>query len=460
MQMFFLLVMLTFTQKTEDEFKGLKNFSKQFEDFSKDWKSGMNYTFGNLQNSSKTNILVCGGTGVGKSTLINAIFKFLHLEVGIGKSVTKNIKNVTAEGIPLVLYDSPGLEISEKRQKKIIKEIISFIKSKQKTKNENEMIHCIYLCINAESKRFQDGEIDFIRKIVGDRDLQKIPVIIVLTQCIDDEVKEAMIKTILDENLNIKAIVPVLAKEKINIKPYGIEDLLEKTRNLIPEMLQKTLSNIINLSLKYRRIGSHAVVTAGTGLAAGIASGLIPHASLVLTLPVHYGMLYGIKKIYGVYIPLNFLSAYIKWTFGFLEINNETFAEIMKQKDTFDQYNNGYYNTENDSQKKEENINELMAFFSPIIFESQLPGFEQNFAYFAKVLGEMTAEVLYEIKNLVVCIATAKGNLALGAFSIPYTAILGESFMGFVEEIYLKQNFKFSDITIDDIRKYINTTHI
>lgn len=64
-----------------------------------------------------------------------------------------------------------------------------------------------------------------------------------MTQCIDNQVVQDMIKTILYENLSISVIVPVLAEAKINIQPFGVDALLEKTIEIIPEMLQKNIKN-------------------------------------------------------------------------------------------------------------------------------------------------------------------------------------------------------------------------
>ena len=479
--MLLLFVYLIFAQESSDEFKRQMNYTKQFEEFKNNWTRGMNFIFGNLHNSSKANILVCGGTGVGKTRLITAILQFLNLDPRVGKPETKDISNYTVEGIPLVLYDTPGLELDPKQQKKVTKDIIKFINSKQKTKNENDMIHCIYFCVNAESKRFQDGEIKFLKDIAGDRNLQTIPVVIVLTQSFDDELKNAMIKTILNENLNIKAIIPVLAKEKVNKQPFGIDTLLEKTTELIPEMLRETLSQIIQRSLKYKRYGSHIVVAAGTGITAGIASGLVPYTSLILSIPVHFGMCYGITKIYGVDIPLYFISAYIKWTFGYLEINNETLNELLKPKDTYNYHNNEYYaNTDtnfgdynyysssydndfnNDNQKNSDYINKLYASYAAIAMGSQYSRFEQEYAKIAKFLAQFSAEVIKEITDLVTSIITFQENPVLGVLgflTVPATAYLCENYMGFVEEVYVKRNFKFSDITVDDIKKHLNSTY-
>lgn len=100
--------------------------------------------------------------------------------------------------------------------------------------------------MNSESKRFQDGEIDFIRKISQDKKLDNIPIVIVLTQCIDNKVINKMIEVIKQEKLKISAIIPVLAQEKeihlfgqnVTIQPFGIDELIENIIDLVPIFLK------------------------------------------------------------------------------------------------------------------------------------------------------------------------------------------------------------------------------
>jgi len=58
-----------------------------------------------VKSMAPVNILVAGKTGVGKSTLINAVFRENLAQTGIGKPVTKHLERITKEGIPLVLFD-------------------------------------------------------------------------------------------------------------------------------------------------------------------------------------------------------------------------------------------------------------------------------------------------------------------------------------------------------------------
>ena len=83
-----------------------------------------------LKEMTPVNVLVVGKTGVGKSTLINAIFRENLATTGIGRPVTKSVMRITKENIPIVLYDTKGLEL-QKNESEIIAEVREFLKNKE-----------------------------------------------------------------------------------------------------------------------------------------------------------------------------------------------------------------------------------------------------------------------------------------------------------------------------------------
>ena len=107
------------------------------------------------------NILLVGKTGVGKSTLINNVFRERLAETGIGRPVTKHLRRIAKEGVPIVLYDTRGLELSGAIQAEVKTEIMDTIQDSQK-KGSEEAIHIVYYCINAGSSRIEEAEMHFI----------------------------------------------------------------------------------------------------------------------------------------------------------------------------------------------------------------------------------------------------------------------------------------------------------
>ncbi len=60
------------------------------------------------------NILVIGKSGVGKSTLVNAVFRDELARTGVGSPVTRHIRQYSKPGCPITIYDTPGMELDGK----------------------------------------------------------------------------------------------------------------------------------------------------------------------------------------------------------------------------------------------------------------------------------------------------------------------------------------------------------
>ena len=73
-----------------------------------------------IKNLNTLNIIVAGKTGVGKSTLINAVFRDKLAETGMGKPVTDHMRKISKKGIPLAIYDTKGFELGKEVQDDII----------------------------------------------------------------------------------------------------------------------------------------------------------------------------------------------------------------------------------------------------------------------------------------------------------------------------------------------------
>ena len=195
----------------------------------------------NLQNiknelNNKNRILLIGRSGVGKSTLINAIFDYDLAETGIGRPITmyekpKKYEYFSREEIEL--FDTRGIELDPNYGiEKTSKMVEDFIKEQLIKK---EPINAIWYCITGN--KIEDIELNLIKKLKSLYKDDSLPVIIVYTQCVDDETFSEIknyIETQLNNKINIKK---VLAKSKningISCKRYGLEELLNETKEYI-----------------------------------------------------------------------------------------------------------------------------------------------------------------------------------------------------------------------------------
>ena len=256
-----------------------------------------------LKQRGKVNILIAGKTGVGKSTLINAVFQGNLAETGDGRPVTKTTREIKKEGIPLSIFDTRGLEISEFTNTN--QELEKLIQDKGKSEDPNQHIHIAWLCVMEDSRRIEDAEIKLVEMLD-----KYIPVIGVVTKSVSDNGFRQTVQELLPQTRNV---VRVLAKETVldggyKIPAMGLEKLVELTMTLIPESQRDALAAAQRVSLNHKLQRAHIVV-ATAAVAAGSAGAIpLPFADAIAIIPLQVSMLAGISAVWGLPLSTIFLG--------------------------------------------------------------------------------------------------------------------------------------------------------
>ena len=145
----------------------------------------------------KPNILVCGATGVGKSSLINDLFEMKEAIVGEnGRPETVGIRKYTSANSTVNLYDSEGYEVGDlEKNSRYYREIISYIDKKREKFPEKmeEHIHEAWYCISAGNKRI----LDIDKKLIREIESKQVAVMILVTKV--DLVDETELGDLLQE---------------------------------------------------------------------------------------------------------------------------------------------------------------------------------------------------------------------------------------------------------------------
>ena len=193
-------------------------------------------------------VMVLGKSGVGKTSLINKILN-INAPVGEGRFVTKETTPYVSNTMPFLrLVDTRGIEIAlQYGVQKMEEEAIKFINDQLKTGNYNNYVHCIWYCVSG--KRFEDVEVQALNKIRTFYQGNKIPIIIVYTQSVDeksiDRMKEYILKVI-DCNDFVKILAhDIKAIGNQVIKSFGIEELINKTLARCKEALNGDMRSVM-----------------------------------------------------------------------------------------------------------------------------------------------------------------------------------------------------------------------
>lgn len=275
-----------------------------------------------LKSLKKLNIIVVGKSGVGKSTLINSLFRDKIAETGLGRPITTEIRKIEKKDYPMAIYDTPGFELSEGQQAKVKEEIIELIHKGLATGDINNAIHCIWYCINVGGNRtFDQTEINWLKELIEKNKVTKVPIIVVLTQACPKTKGKKMQTLVEKENLDIIKVIPVLAQDmdfdgEYVAKAYGLDQLVDIMSEALPEELQDTLQNVQKASLKSKKKRSRAVVAAASAVAFGEGFIPIPFSDAVVLIPTQITMIASITTNFGMSISKSVIMSFISSTIG------------------------------------------------------------------------------------------------------------------------------------------------
>ncbi len=289
------------------------------------------------------NILVIGKTGVGKSTLINAIFGERLAEAGAGKPVTQKIEKYATQSCPVTVYDSPGLELSSSNwMEKIffdhntqVKKDVSQLINVKKKLPLKEHIHVIWYCINNVGDRIENLEEDWLKELSN----KGLPVIIVLTK-VFTEPKIGLLDCL--RKLPVRGIIPVLAEPEQTsrngtVEAHGLDNLVNKTTKLLPELAKVAFINAMSSKVHKATLWlTHAYLPS-----AFLGSSLVPIpfiGSKRSTVTVQMAMLAHISNLFELRVDSVFISTLISAASGMsLEfgveqiLSDDSVKEILKQ---------------------------------------------------------------------------------------------------------------------------------
>ena len=191
-----------------------------------------------VMNQDTVNIMVAGKSGIGKSTLLNAVFgEDRAKEVAVGARGTTKNQWWAIESKPVKIYDTVGLEAGTADQ---IKQDIKSDLEHMKAESLKNRLHGVWYCIHSDL-RMEEFEEEFIKELYREYGL---PIFVVLTQAKSTKKAEALKADIEDR---LSSIVKNLHVHAVIAKPLEVEfeDEIRMTKAKgISELVMSTIENI------------------------------------------------------------------------------------------------------------------------------------------------------------------------------------------------------------------------
>ncbi|MBL7472048.1 50S ribosome-binding GTPase [Robertkochia sp. 1368] len=257
----------------------------------------------------QVNVLIAGKSGVGKSTLINAVFQGDFATTGPGRPVTQQTREIKKEGVPLTLFDTRGLELKE--YKETFEELENLVENRNNDSNPMNHIHMAWVCIDESSRRVEDAEIELCKLLAN-----HMPVIGVITKASSDEGFRLKVLDILSTVKNVVRVnsVSKTLDDGYVIKPSGLEELVELAMEVVPEAQKNAFAAAQRVSMNQKINKSHAIVATAATSAAATAAVPIPFSDALALVPIQVGMLAGITSVFGFELEKGFLSTLVSST--------------------------------------------------------------------------------------------------------------------------------------------------
>jgi uncharacterized protein (DUF697 family)/GTPase SAR1 family protein len=254
------------------------------------------------------NLAVFGKTGVGKSTLVNAIFGEAVAATGIGRPVTHGSHLYVHRTGKLGIYDTQGLEVGRDTDR-IVEEMQRFIEH-SRSMPFPEQVHVAWYCVRATDRRFEETEAVFVRKL-AELDL---PVVLVMTQVpgrrdgtgtlylAPDAVELA--RQIEAMGLPVHAGRPVLvnaiADEFTGVEQHGLLDLLDASFRLAPVEATEALVAAQKIDPVRKAEAAEKAVSAAAAAATAAGFTPIPFADAAVLVPIQISMMAKIATVYDI----------------------------------------------------------------------------------------------------------------------------------------------------------------
>jgi uncharacterized protein (DUF697 family)/GTP-binding protein EngB required for normal cell division len=272
------------------------------------------------------NLAIVGASGVGKSSLVNAVFGRDWAKVGRGLPVTRGVQFYSDDS--LGIWDVEGFEIG------------SPIPPDQQLRNHldaiaahsgEHQISVVWYCVKANDDRLTPADIAMIREL----DARGLPVILVLTKV--DWIKnpltgsqgvakdvEAFVDWLNDPvdesgarlHIPYRRVILTSTRDRHGKgKGHGLGDLVTETLALAPEGDKDAFRIAQRLNLPWKREMARPIIATAAAAAAGAATVPLPVSDALTLAPIQLTMMGRIAAIYDLEVK-TMLSAGALAQFG------------------------------------------------------------------------------------------------------------------------------------------------
>lgn len=263
------------------------------------------------ENVQRGNVLVIGNSGVGKSTLINAVLGNDYAKTGWGtEGTTQELQIYESGTIAFRLIDSAGFEPSAIKEARAVRAVQKWSKESAKAGKEDTQINVIWFCVDGTSSKLFEKTIRNLSKATSM--WPSVPVIVAITKSYSVPDRQKNIDMVhkafaaqKKHPVNLCGVIPVVAStytlnDTAYAPPEGIVELINKTNELMPEGIRASVKDIGQFTLNRKRAMAQSAVAVATLSAVVVGAVPVPFSDALLLGPIELAEVNAIAKIYGI----------------------------------------------------------------------------------------------------------------------------------------------------------------
>ena len=248
----------------------------------------------------RPNILVCGYTGSGKSSLVKAILGDIVPDSAIGDGAPRTMGYDCYENDLVKIWDSKGLELGE-TEREFTEQTRQFVRSQQENLNVDDHIHLVWYTIQGPGARVTDCDKNLIKNIFTTKNVIVVVTKIDITR---PNQKAALKEVIMDAGIPEERIIFSSDEEGGAV---GCKELMNLSYAMLPDaykdafMEAQRVDKEAKIQAVYEKAGkAKAIIATATTATAGAGAVPIPLSDAAVIVPIQVTMIATLAGLYGL----------------------------------------------------------------------------------------------------------------------------------------------------------------